>query len=97
MEAIIWAWMLDGLFALKKFGLASFCRPAKQNVTPRKARRGSSAHPERARARGGGASKRRRRRRRLDVWVLEGLRRGCTGLVRFDTTLLVVERRPEMT
>ena len=38
MDAISWAWMLEGCFALKKFGLASFCSPAKQKVTPRKAR-----------------------------------------------------------
>ncbi len=56
MDAISWAWMLDGLLALKKFGLASFCNPAKQNVNPRNARRGSRAHPARADARGGGAS-----------------------------------------
>ena len=56
--------MLEGLAALKKFGLASFCSPAKQKVKPRNARRGSIAQPERVEARGGGASKRTRRRRR---------------------------------
>ena len=48
--------MLDGLLALKKFGLASFCNPAKEKVNPRKARRGRRAHPESANDRGGGAS-----------------------------------------
>ena len=48
IDAISWAWMLEGLAALKKFGLASFCSPAKQKVKPRNARSGSSAQPERA-------------------------------------------------
>ena len=32
--ARIWAWMEMGLAERKKLGLASFCRPAKQNVKP---------------------------------------------------------------
>ncbi len=55
-EAINWAWMLAGLLGSKKFGLASFCIPAKRKVTPRKSRSGSSAHPARAQALGGGDS-----------------------------------------
>ncbi len=39
------AWIPDGLFGSKKFGFASFCSPAKQNVIPRNARSGSSAQP----------------------------------------------------
>ncbi len=37
--------MPDGLFGSKKFGFASFCNPAKQNVMPRNARSGNSAQP----------------------------------------------------
>ena len=66
MDAISWAWMLEGLLALKKLGLASFWRPAKQKVKPKKARKGTSAHPERVRACGGAAPKKTRRRRRPD-------------------------------
>ena len=50
------AWMDDGFDAEKKPGLASFCRPAKQNVKPKKARKGSTAHPVSCRAWAGGAS-----------------------------------------
>jgi hypothetical protein len=64
MDAISWAWMPDGLLALKKFGFASFCKPAKQKVKPRNARRGRRAHPEVAKGLGGGARKSVRRRRR---------------------------------
>ncbi len=95
MDAMSWAWMLEGLFALKKFGLASFWSPAKANVTPRKARNGTSAHPERARARGGGASNRTRRRRRPDRRDLWEPGAGFTDFVRCDTsTLLVGETVP---
>src|SRR6516162_3219069 len=40
-----WAWIEAGSAASKNRGLASFCRPAKQNVNPRKARSGRSARP----------------------------------------------------
>ena len=81
MDAISWAWMLDGLLASKKFGLASFCSPAKQKVKPRNARRGSRAHPERANGRGGGRSNRVRRRRRR-AGECRGFPAGATGRVR---------------
>ena len=35
-----WAWIEIGLELSKNWGLASFCRPAKRKVTPRKSRRG---------------------------------------------------------
>ena len=73
-----WAWMDAGLEASKNPGLASFCRPAKQKVNPRKSRKGSSTQPAEYSARGGGPShrpvglaaaagdaRRRRARRRL--------------------------------
>ncbi len=40
-----WAWIEAGLELRKKAGLASFWRPAKRKVTPRKSRRGMSTHP----------------------------------------------------
>jgi hypothetical protein len=43
--AASWDWIEAGSAASKNFGLASFCRPAKQNVNPRKARSGSSTRP----------------------------------------------------
>src|SRR5579872_6143531 len=55
--------MLEGLLASKKFGLASFCRPAKLKVTPRKARSGRRAQPARAVAFGGATSPPHRGRR----------------------------------
>jgi hypothetical protein len=48
--------MPDGLFALRKLGLASFCSPAKQKVKPRKARSGKIDHPKRVLACGGRAN-----------------------------------------
>src|SRR6516162_4390602 len=86
--------MLEGLFALKKLGFASFWRPAKQKVKPKNARSGRSAHPESARARGGGASKRRRRRRRSDWRRAVDPRRTWTGFVRCDTTQLLTANLP---
>jgi hypothetical protein len=65
-------------------------------VKPKKARSGTSAHPERVRACGGAAPKKTRRRRRPDRCAPEEPRRAPTGLDRCDTsTLLVVERCPE--
>ena len=49
-----WAWMEAGLAASKNVGLASFCRPAKQNVNPRKARSGSSTRSSDGAAGGAG-------------------------------------------
>ena len=57
-EAMSWAWIPEGSEVWKKAGLASFCKPAKQKVIPRKARRGRSAHPEREKGWGGGAEDR---------------------------------------
>ena len=51
--AMSWAWIELGLWALRKLGLASFCRPAKRKVAPRKTRSGSSAHSASAQARTG--------------------------------------------
>ena len=54
IEAWSCAWMLDGLLASRKLGLASFWSPANKNVTPMKTRSGSRAHPASAQPRGGG-------------------------------------------
>src|SRR5450432_477024 len=54
--ATICAWIEAGFAAWKNDGLANFCRPAKQNVNPRKARNGNKAQPASACAAGGGAS-----------------------------------------
>ena len=45
--AASWDWIEAGSAASKNRGLASFCRPAKQNVNPRNARSGSKARPSR--------------------------------------------------
>ena len=47
---------------MKKFGLASFWRPAKQNVKPRNARSGRRAHPLSESALDGGVISERRGR-----------------------------------
>src|SRR5580658_6986385 len=44
-DSFSWDWMEVGLFLSKNPGLASFWRPAKVKVTPRKARNGSRAQP----------------------------------------------------
>src|SRR5487761_2637129 len=61
-EAISWAWIELGLWALKKLGLANFWSPAKTKVAPRKNRNGSRAHSLRAHARTGAPKGRRRSR-----------------------------------
>ncbi len=71
-EAMSWAWMPDGFWGLKKLGLASFCRPAKRKVTPRKARSGRMAQPAMDGAPGGGDRNARRAR--------EGSGRGGRGV-----------------
>ena len=64
-----WAWIDVGFDESKKPGLASFWRPAKTKVPPRKSRRGSSAHPAMDVARGGGP-------RRAQTWRTGGPRCG---------------------
>ena len=79
MDAINWAWMLEGLCALKKFGLVSFWSPAKQKVKPRNARSGSSAHEAIALAWGGGDQNTQRAGRFMTVLVFGLPGRVLTG------------------
>src|SRR5664280_1997808 len=59
-DAMSCAWIEIGLADRKKFGLASFCRPAYTKVTPRKRRSGRRAHSAIVHARTGAPKGKRR-------------------------------------
>src|ERR1700722_16232018 len=78
-----WDWIDVGFEASKKPGLASFWRPAKTKVPPRKSRSGSNAQPAKDGGRAGGPRRAQTRRHRLwsrgTVPVVVGVRLSLVG------------------
>ena len=77
-------WIDVGFEASKNPGLASFCRPAKTNVTPRKTRNGSKAQPAIAVAPAGGPQRARARGSALPRLARGGGRRLSVGVGRWQ-------------